>query len=368
LLSQKLKFWESLYLYFFLIKYQSNTKKRPVPFQYSYPINLKGTADRMKNIGITIYGCGHDEAEAFNELSPRFGVTPAITSSAVSETTVMLAHGNRCISVGHRSGVSESVLRALKTSGVRYISTRSIGCDHIDVKAAEGMGITVENVAYSPDGVADYTVMLMLMAIRNAKSIVSSAEHYDFRPAAVRGKELRGMTVGVLGTGRIGRAVIERLRGFGCHVLAYDRRSGTAATYVSLNELLRKSDILTIHIPLDTDTYHLIGREQFKAMKQGAFLINTARGGIVDTGALIKALENGSLGGAALDVLEGEEGLFYFDCTQKPIENQFLCKLQKMSRVIITPHTAYYTARVLYDTVEKTILNCLDFERRRNHG
>ncbi|MDT2172433.1 NAD(P)-dependent oxidoreductase, partial [Paenibacillus larvae] len=110
--------------------------------------------------------------------------------------------------------------------------------------------------------------------------------------------------------------------------------------------------------------YHMIGHEQIEAMKQGAFLINTARGGLVDTGALIKALENGRLGGAALDVLEGEEGLFYFDCTQKPIDNQFLLKLHKMPNVIITPHTAYYTGRALYDTVEKTILNCLHFERR----
>ena len=111
----------------------------------------------------------------------------------------------------------------------------------------------------------------------------------------------------------------------------------------------------------------MIGREQIQAMKQGAFLINTARGALVDTGALIRALENGKLGGAALDVLEGEEGLFYFDCTQKAIDNQFLLRLQKMPNVIITPHTAYYTGRALRDTVEKTILNCLDFERAKRY-
>jgi D-specific alpha-keto acid dehydrogenase len=227
------------------------------------------------------------------------------------------------------------------------------------------MGIAVGNAAYSPGSVADYTVMLMLMALRNAKSIVRAAENHDFRLDTVRGKELRDMTVGVLGTGHIGKAVIERLRGFGCHVLAHSRTEEAAVPYVPLNELLQKSDILTIHVPLDTDTYHLIGREQINAMKQGAFLINTARGALVDTGALIKALENGTLGGAALDVLEGEEGLFYFDCTQKPIDNQFLLRLQKMPNVIITPHTAYYTGRALYDTVEKTLLNCLDFERSR---
>lgn len=318
----------------------------------------------MKNIGITIYGCEQDEADVFKELSPRFGVIPAITSSAVSETNVMLAPGNQCISVGHKSEISESILLALKESGVKYISTRSIGYNHIDMKAAESMGIAVGNVAYSPDSVADYTLMLMLMAVRNAKSIVRSVEKHDFRLDSVRGKVLRDMTVGVLGTGHIGKAVIERLRGFGCHVLAYGHNKEAAANYVSLNELLQKSDILTIHVPLSADTYHMIGREQIKAMKQGAFLINTARGGLIDTDVLVKALENGKLGGAALDVLEGEEGLFYFDCTQKPIDNQFLLKLQRMPNVIITPHTAYYTEQALRDTVENTIKNCLEFERR----
>lgn len=317
----------------------------------------------MNNIGITVYGCEHDEADMFRRLSPRFGVIPTITSSAISECNVMLSPGNQCISVGHKSEVSKPTIAALKDAGVKYISTRSVGFNHIDMKAAEDMGIAVGNVAYSSGSVADYTLMLMLMTIRGAKSIVSSVEKNDFRLDTARGKELRDMTVGVLGTGHIGKAVIERLRGVGCHVLAHGYNKATTADYVSLNELLQKSDILTIHVPLDTDTYHLIGHKQIETMKRGAFLINTARGGIVDTDALIKALENGKLGGAALDVLEGEEGLFYFDCTQKPIDNQFLLELQKIPNVIITPHTAYYTERALHDTVEKTILNCLHFER-----
>lgn len=319
----------------------------------------------MRNIGITVYGCERDEAKAFGALAPRFGVVPVITNAAPSEATAKLSPGNQCISVGHKSEVTGSTIAALKNAGVKYISTRSVGFNHIDMKVAKDMGIAVGNVAYSPGSVADYTLMLMLMAIRGAKSIVSSAERNDFRLDTARGKELRDMTVGVLGTGHIGKAVIERLRGFGCHVLAHSRSKKASADYVSLHDLLQKSDILTIHVPLDTDTYHLIGREQIETMKQGAFLINTARGGIVDTDALIKSLQTGRLGGAALDVLEGEEGLFYFDCTQRPIDNQFLLELQKMPNVIITPHTAYHTERALHDTVKKTILNCLDFERRQ---
>lgn len=319
----------------------------------------------MKNIGITIYGCEQDEALAFGELSPRFGVIPAITGSAVSESTAVLSSGNQCISVGHKSEISEPTLLALRETGVKYISTRSIGVNHIDTEAARSMGITVGNVAYSPDGVADYTLMLLLMLIRGAKSVVTRAEENDFRLDSTRGKELRDMTVGVLGMGRIGNAVIDRLRGFGCRVLARGRNS--EADYVSLDELLQNSDILTLHLPLGADTYHMLGRKEINKMKPGAFLVNTARGGLVDTGALIEALENRKLGGAALDVLEGEAGLFYFDCTEKPVDNRFLVQLQKMPNVIITPHTAYYTERALRDTALKTILNCLDFERSYIH-
>lgn len=320
----------------------------------------------MSGIGITIYGCERDEAEAFHVCSPRFGVVPAITSAAVSQSNAELACGNRCVSVGHKTEVGRSTLIALKGSGVKYISTRSIGLNHIDLRAAEGLGIAVGNVTYSPGSVADYAVMLMLMAIRNAKSIVSGAQRNDFRLDNARGRELGDMTVGVLGIGHIGRAVIERLRGFGCRVLAHDHSREAGARYVPFDDLLKESDILTIHVPLCADTYHMIGHEQIRAMKQGAFLINTARGGIVDTAALIGALESGRLGGAALDVLEGEEGLFYHDWTHRPIENRFLPALREMPNVIITPHAAYCTGRALRDTVEKTLTNCLDFERRKS--
>lgn len=321
----------------------------------------------MKNIGITVFSCEKDEAELFYELSPRFGVIPTITNVPVTECGSISDRSNLCISVGHKSRVTESSLIALREAGVKYITTRSIGCDHIDTDAALRIGITVGNAAYSPDGVADYTIMLMLMAIRNAKSIVTGASKYDFRLDTFRGKEMRDMTVGVVGTGRIGRAVIDRLCGFGCRVLTYSRGQDDS----ELCELLQKSDIVTLHAPLTADTVHLLGRRQIEIMKRGAYIINTGRGALVDTGELIKALETGTIGGAALDVLEGEEGLFYFDCSQRPIDNLFLQKLQKMPNVIITPHTAYYTGRALYDTVEKTILNCVDFcincERSRGH-
>jgi D-specific alpha-keto acid dehydrogenase len=329
--------------------------------------SLVSTPD-VPTTGITIYGCGPDEAALFRQRAPRFGVLPTITEAAVSDANVDLALGNRCISVGHKTRVTDSTLLALSRAGVEYISTRSIGFNHIDVTYAGSVGITVESVTYSPDSVADYTLMLMLMAVRNAPSVIRRADAHDFRLHDVRGRELRDLTVGVVGTGRIGTAVIDRLRGFGCQLLAHDRRPTTPACDVPLDELLQLSDIVTLHTPLDADTHHLLDRERIEQLKPGAFIVNTARGALVDTEALVTALEEGRLGGAALDVLEGEEGVFYADCRNRPMEDPLLLRLQRLPNVLISPHTAYYTDHALADTVENCLINCLTYESRHQHG
>jgi D-specific alpha-keto acid dehydrogenase len=319
-------------------------------------------------MGITIYGCGQDEAVLFRELAPRFGAMPTITEAAASEANIELAFGNRCISVGHKTQVTNPTLLALSRAGVEYISTRSIGYNHINVKYAESVGITVGNVSYSPDSVADYTLMLMLMAVRHAKSIIRRADAHDYRLSDVRGTELRDLTIGVVGTGRIGAAVMGRLWGFGCRILAHDNHPKTVADYVPLDELLRLSDIVTLHTPLNAATHHLLNRQRIAQMKDGAFIINTGRGSLLDTEALISALESGRLGGAALDVLEGEEGIFYADCRDKPIESKPLLRLQQLPNVLISPHTAYYTDHALSDTIENSLINCLNFESEKQHG
>lgn len=311
--------------------------------------------------GITIYGCGPDEAVLFREMAPRCGVTPTITESAVSEANAELARGNQCVSVGHKSRITDSTLRALDRAGVRYISTRSVGFDHIDVECAESLGITVGNIAYSPDSVADFTVMLMLMAVRDVRSVLRRADLHDYRLNAVRGRELRDLTIGVIGTGRIGVAVMDRLRGFGCGVLAHDSRPRNSADYVPLDELLRVSDVVTLHTPLNPGTHHLLDRDRIALMKHGAIVVNTGRGPLIDTKALVEAVESGSLGGAALDVLEGEEGIFYTDCRARDIDSEALLRLRRMPNVLITPHTAYYTDHALSDTVENSLINCLSF-------
>ena len=318
--------------------------------------------------GITIFGCARDEAALFHELAPRFGVLPTITEAAVTEANVELALGDRCISVGHKTPVTNATLRALSRAGVRYLSTRSIGNNHIDVRFAESVGISVEGVTYSPDSVADYTLMLILMAVRHAKSVICRASTHDYRLNDVRGKELRDLTVGVVGTGRIGAAVLDRLRGFGCRLLTYDSHPQSFTEHVPLDELLRQSDIVTLHTPLTADTHHLLDRRRIEQLKHGAVIVNTGRGALLDTEALVSALEDGSLGGAALDVLEGEEGVFYADLRNRPVDSTPLVRLQAMPNVLISPHTAFYTDHAMSDMVENTLVNCLRFESRNRRG
>ncbi|WP_019201088.1 NAD(P)-dependent oxidoreductase [Tsukamurella sp. 1534] len=321
---------------------------------------LPGSAP-ARPAGITVYECGADEAELFRAIEPRYGVPLILTDAALSEETTALAFGNRCISVGHRTPVPRPVLLGLSRLGVRYLSTRSVGVDHIDVEYARNVGITVGTVSYSPDSVADYTVMLILMALRDAKSLIRRTDRHDYRLGARRGRELRDLTVGVVGTGRIGRAVIDRLGGFGCRVLTCDRSPGPGD--VTLDDLLRRSDVVTLHTPLTPETHHLLDRRRLGRMRPGAVVVNTGRGGLIDTAALVSALESGEIGCAALDVIEGEEGVFYTD-RGGTLTDPALTRLQDLPTAIISPHTAYYTDHALADTVENSLTNCLDFERR----
>jgi D-specific alpha-keto acid dehydrogenase len=319
-------------------------------------------------LDVTVFSCDVDEALLFREKARSFGITPVITAAAISDATIELAAGSRCISVGHKSPITHEHLAALRDVGVEYISTRSIGYNHLDADYASRVGIRVENVPYSPHSVADYTLMLMLMVVRHAKSTLRRVESHDYRLHAVHGKELRDLTVGVVGAGRIGTAVIDRLRGFGCRIIAHGNQHETPAEYVSLDELLQRSDIVTLHAPLDPSTHHLLDGPRFERMRSGAYVINTGRGGLIDTGALVSALESGRLGGAALDVLEEEDGIFYADHRNRPVGSQALLRLHRLPNAIITPHTAYFTGHALSDMVENSLINCLKFEKESRHG
>lgn len=322
---------------------------------------------------IAVYGCDPEEAARFRALAPRFGVTADLIGEPLSAATVELARGRRCVSVGHKTPVTRSTLAALGRLGVEYISTRSIGTNHIDADFARSAGITVGAVTYSPDSVADYTVLLILMAVRHIRPMIKRVDDHDYRLVGPPGSDLRDLTIGVIGTGRIGTAVIDRLRAFGSHILSYDIRPTPRASsgdhdQVGLQELLRRSNILTLHIPLTAGSHHFLGREQIDHLRRGAYIVNTGRGALIDTDALLDALHSGRLAGAALDVVEGEEGIFYTDCRDQPLANSSLARLQQLPNVVISPHTAFYTDHALDDIVRETIVNCLNFENGNHHG
>lgn len=316
-----------------------------------------------KEIGMTVYSCEKNEKELFNKYAEYYGVKTITVSEHININNVFLSEPNSCVSVSHKSKIDDAILSALKKNEVECILTRSIGCDHIDLKAAEKYGITVRNVTYSPDSVADYTLLLILMIVRNIKSVLYRIDKYDFTLEKKSCPELRDLTIGVIGTGKIGQAVIRRLNAFGCNILAFDTYKSVDVTYTSLERLLCESDIITLHIPLTEGTYHIIDHLKFNMMKDGAVIINTGRGALIDTRAMIHALRSKKLGGAALDVIEGEEDIFYQKLNKKNIKNKNISTLCGMENVILTPHTAFYTDHALCDIIENTIKNCVKFER-----
>jgi D-lactate dehydrogenase len=252
--------------------------------------------------------------------------------------------------------------------GVKCIATRTIGYDHIDSEYAKSVGMGVVNISYSPASVADYTVMMILMGCRKIRHIMERASVQDFTLKGKIGIELHNATVGVIGTGRIGKTVINELYGFGCNIIAYDiyksEEVKAKAEYVSLEELYKKSDIITLHAPATDDNYHMIDKSAIEQMKTGVMIINCARGSLIDTQALIDGIESGKIGFAGLDVIEQESGLYYFNRMGEPLGNPQLAILKSYSNVIVTPHTAFYTDEAVANMVENSILCASEFINR----
>lgn len=251
--------------------------------------------------------------------------------------------------------------------GIRAVATRSIGYDHIDVAHARSLGMRVAHAAYPPEGVADYTIMLMLMALRRAKLVFRHAAAQDFSLEGKLGRSLGSCTVGVVGTGAIGSCVIRELAGFGCRILAHDPYPRddvrSRAEYVDLDTLLAKSDVVTLHAPGLPENRHMIGAAELARMKRGAVLVNAARGMLVDTEALIGALESGQLAGAALDTIEHEAGLYYLDRSRDALDNRERAVLMALPNAIVSPHMAFYTAEDVEHMVRSNVEALLAFSR-----
>lgn len=317
----------------------------------------------MSRIKIFVYSYREfDEAEYFQKFSREYDVELGICREGPTLENAHLAAGYEYISI-ITSKIDSELMERFHELGVKMISTRTVGYDHVDLRAARRLGIHVSNVSYSPECVADYTVMLMLMSIRKMKRIMQREEINDFSLPGNQGRELHNFTAGVLGTGRIGQAVIRDLSGFGCRIYAYDKYENETvkkwACYTDLDTICRECDLITLHMPLLDDNYHLIDRGVLEKMKDGVVIINTARGGLIDTRALIDGIESGKVGAAGLDVIEDEFGMYYYDRKADVLSKRDLYILRGFPNVIVTPHMAFYTDQAVSDMVRNSIESCL---------
>ncbi len=294
------------------------------------------------------------EKECIKKEAARLGAEVTITGEYPCLENAELAKGYDGISI-ITNPLNAELLDRFYELGVRAVSTRSIGYEHIDVEYAKKLGMRVANVSYSPNSVANYTIMLMLMACRKLPYIMKKDEVQDFSLTGKMGKELSLCTVGVIGTGKIGETVIAHLSGFGCRILAYDLYEKESvkqyAEYVDLDVLYRESDIITIHVPGMEENRHMISDDAFAKMKDGVILINAARGMVMDSEALMRALDSGKVGYAALDTIEDERGLYYLNHEGVVLGNRERSLLKGYSNVLLLPHMAFYTDQAISDMV-----------------
>lgn len=307
-----------------------------------------------------------DERRCFDELAERYGFTYRSTDQIPTMETARLAEGCEYVSI-ITTPISDGLMKRFHDMGVRMISTRSIGVDHIDMEAAARYGVKVSHSLYAPNAVSDYAVMLMLMVNRRMKRILQRADMQDYTLKGIQGVNMNTQTVGVIGTGKIGREVIRSLKGFGCRLLAYDLYQSDEvremAEYVPLETLMREADIITLHMPLTDDNFHLIDAKAIASMKDGVRIINTARGGLIDTKALIEGIKSGKIGGAGLDCIENEFDLYYYDRRDDALDHDGMAVLRSFPNVIVSPHMAFYTDKTVYDQVYSCVYASVQDDR-----
>jgi D-lactate dehydrogenase len=288
----------------------------------------------------------------------------------LTEDTASLAAGYPAICAFVNDQLNATVLEMLSRSGTRLVALRSAGFNHVDLGAAADLAIKVVRVpAYSPYAVAEHTVGMILALTRKIHRAYNRVREGNFALDGLLGFDLHGRTVGIIGTGQIGAVVAQIMQGFGCHILAHDPypnprlEDSGLLRYVSLENLLAGSDIVSLHCPLTPDTYHLINSQTLRQLKPGAMLINTSRGALLDTASIILALKSGKIRYLGLDVYEEEEDLFFEDLSNRVLQDDVFARLITFPNVIITGHQAFFTENALQAIAETTLGNITAFEK-----
>lgn len=293
-----------------------------------------------------------------------------IKEALTSETT-MKAVAFDAISIFSADEACFLTLEKLKDFGVKYITLRSVGHDNVNLRAASRLNIRVANVpAYSPYSIAEHATSLLLALNRKLIESNRRVEHYNFNIDNLIGFDLNTKTVGIIGTGKIGAVMAKIMHGFGCQVLGYDIEENKDLIerynmrYVALQDLCKQADIISLHVPLNTETHQLINEELISQMKDGVIIINTARGSVINTEDVIDGLKNEKIGALGIDVYENEKGTFFKDHSHEIPKDDLLMKLNTMPNVLITGHHAFLTEEALTNIANTTIYNldCWDKE------
>lgn len=299
----------------------------------------------------------------FDVLKEKYGIHIRYFEDKLSAQTVSLADGADAVCAFVNDSIDAAVLERLYQMGIRVVALRCAGYNNVDFKAAYGKVHIVRVPAYSPYAVAEYTMALLLAVNRKVHKSYIRTRDFNFSLNRLVGFDLHGKTVGIVGTGKIGQVFANICKGFGMRIVAYDVYPNDALgiQYVSFEELCKQADIISLHCPLAESTYHMLNEDAFALMKKGVYIVNTSRGALVDTNALLDAIRTLKVGGAALDVYEEETEIFFEDFSDSLIGDDTLSLLLSMPNVIVSSHQAFLTNEALENIAEVTLENLATF-------
>ena len=317
---------------------------------------------------ILFYSVFKNQEADLKAVAAECGVEVVMVGQPLGMENVHLAKGYESVSCAAKCDLTREVLTQLKEYGVKYISTKAIGYENLDVEACKELGLRFSNATYSPHSVGEFTVMSILTCLRKLSFSQAKLRQKDFTLFGLQGRELHNQTVGVIGTGKIGQSVIQGLSGFGCRIIAYDIYENEDlkkhVEYLPLEEVFKQSDVITLHAPLLESSHHLLDEKAFNMMKDNVCIVNNARGELIDTEALINALESGKVSAAALDVVEDELAFFRYDFSEKEITNKNLNRLLAMDNVQVTAHHSFFTRQAALDMVNSAIKSLQGFKAK----
>jgi D-lactate dehydrogenase len=319
---------------------------------------------------LAVFDTHRYDRDALEKANARFGHALTYFEPRLTLQTAPLADGFPAVCSFVNDRVDAATLEVLHAGGVRLVAARSAGYNHVDLPVAERLGIRVVRVPeYSPHAVAEHAVALVLSLVRHIPRAFARVRDWNFSLDGLVGFDLAGKTVGVVGTGRIGRVAARIFRGFGCQVLCYDMAPDPAferelgVRFVPLETLFAEADIISLHVPLTPGTRHMVDADALARMKRGVVLVNTGRGALIDSRALLGALKAGHIGAAGLDVYEEEEGIFFQDLSGQVLQDDVLARLLTFPNVLVTSHQAFLTHEALANIAETTLESVRAFER-----